>query len=305
VSVQDREVSGDHGSPASSTAASAVELEQRGHLIRLGILNNLGTAVTLLTGLVMVPFMLEGLGSAEYGAWIMIISLSGLVMSVDLGLALVVTREVARTGLGACPGREPGCPDEPVELLDSGWIGVRADLDRDDPALAADPEQALAGAFARTDTGNDEVVVFLRRGRGLARAAFDADLESSGRVTTAAGEVVAPRDGQAEEIDAGPADLPGEGGRGTLYRVTFVNDARHLGTARFRVVEPLVDDALDFAVRAWDARGAPIAPCGGRDDAAARACRAAVRRVALELTVGRAGGRQQTFRREVALGGSW
>jgi hypothetical protein len=216
-----------------------------------------------------------------------------------------VARELARSGLGACPGREPGCPDEPVELLDSGWIGVRADLDRDDPALAADPEQALAGAFARTDTGNDEVVVYLRRGRGLARAAFDADLESSGRVTTAAGEVVAPRDGQPEGIDAGPADLPGEGGRGTLYRVTFVNDARHLRTARFRVVEPLVDDALDFAVRAWDARGAPVAPCGGRDDAAARACRAAVRRVALELTVGRAGGRQQTFRREVALGGSW
>ena len=216
-----------------------------------------------------------------------------------------IAREVARAGLGACPGREPGCPDEPLELLDGGWIGVRADLDRDDPVLAADPEQALAGTFARTDTGNDEVVVFLRRGRGLARAVFDADLESGGRATTAAGEEVAPRDGRVERIDAGPADLPGEGGRGTLYRVTFVNEARHLGTARFRVVEPLADDALDFAVRAWDARGVPLAPCGGDDAAAARACRAAARRVALELTVGRAGGRQQTFRREVALGGPW
>ena len=216
-----------------------------------------------------------------------------------------IAREIARAGLGACPGREPGCPDEPLELLDDGWIGVRADLDRDDPALAADPEGALAGVFARTDTGNDEVVVFLRRGRGLARAAFDADLESSARATTTAGQEVAPRDGRVESIDAGPADLPGEGGSGTLYRVTFVNDARHIGTVRFRVAEPLVDDALDFAVRSWDARGVPLGPCGGRDDAASRACRAAARRVALELTIGRTGGRQQTFRREIALGGPW
>jgi hypothetical protein len=164
---------------------------------------------------------------------------------------------------------------------------------------------ALAGAFARTDTGNDEVVVFLRRGRGLARATFEADLESAARATTAAGDEVAPRDGRVERIDAGPADLPGEGGRGTLYRVTFVNDARHLGTARFRVVEPLADDAIDFAVRAWDARGVPVAACGGGDDAAGRGCRARVRRLALELTVGRAGGRQQTFRREIAVGEAW
>ncbi len=216
-----------------------------------------------------------------------------------------IAREVARAGLGSCPGREPNCPDEPVELFESGWVGVRGDLDRDDPALAAEPERSLAGAFARTDTGNDEVVLFLRRGRGLARPSFDADLESGGRATTAAGAEVAPRDGLVERVDAGPADRPGEGGRGTLYRVTFVNDARHIGTARFRVAEPLVDDALDFAVRAWDGRGAPLAPCGGRDDAAARACRGSIRRIALELTVGRAGGRQQTFRREVALEGPW
>ncbi|MCU0224889.1 MAG: hypothetical protein MUF27_12665 [Acidobacteria bacterium] len=216
-----------------------------------------------------------------------------------------IVREIARADLGTCPGREAHCPDEPLELLDVGWLGVRADLDRDDPDLAAEPEQALAGIFARTDTGNDEVVVFLRRGRGFSRATFEADLESTGRATTATGDEVAPRDGRVERIDAGPADLPGEGGRGTLYRVTFVNDARHLGTARFRVVEPLADDAIDFAVRAWDARGVPVAACGGRDDAAGRGCRASVRRIALELTVGRAGGRQQTFRREIAVGEAW
>lgn len=73
------------------------ELEQRGRLIGLGLLNNASAAVALVTGLVMVPIMLAGLGSTAYGLWIMVISISGLVMSLDLGLSLIITREVART----------------------------------------------------------------------------------------------------------------------------------------------------------------------------------------------------------------
>lgn len=72
------------------------DTELRGRLIGLGIVNNFGSIVTLGTGLVMVPVMLSGLGQAGYGAWIMVMSVSGLVMSLDLGLSLVVTREVAR-----------------------------------------------------------------------------------------------------------------------------------------------------------------------------------------------------------------
>ena len=60
----------------------------RGRLIRLGILNNLSSVVTLATGLIMVPVMLGGLGATEYGLWIMVVSVSGLVMSVDLGLGV-------------------------------------------------------------------------------------------------------------------------------------------------------------------------------------------------------------------------
>ena len=85
----------------------ASDVELRGKLIRLGMLNNLSAAVTLITGLVMVPIMLAGLGSQSYGVWIMIISLTGLVMSMDLGLGLIITRGIARSryeeGAGASP----------------------------------------------------------------------------------------------------------------------------------------------------------------------------------------------------------
>ena len=78
--------------------ASEADSRQRGKLIRLGVVNNLSAAVTLVTGLVMVPFMLAGLGQHEYGTWIVTIAVAGMVMSIDLGLAMIVTREVARVG---------------------------------------------------------------------------------------------------------------------------------------------------------------------------------------------------------------
>lgn len=73
------------------------ELAFRGKLIRLGILNNVAAVVRAVTGFVMVPIMLVGLGSASYGTWIMIISVNGLIMSMDFGLNVVVNREVSRT----------------------------------------------------------------------------------------------------------------------------------------------------------------------------------------------------------------
>jgi O-antigen/teichoic acid export membrane protein/predicted TPR repeat methyltransferase len=79
--------------------------ETRGRWIGLGLLNNLSAVVSLVTGLVMVPVMLAGLGGTEYGYWIVIVSLAGLVMSADLGLGLIVTREVGRTELGGASSR--------------------------------------------------------------------------------------------------------------------------------------------------------------------------------------------------------
>jgi hypothetical protein len=211
-----------------------------------------------------------------------------------------IARAVERAGIGVCPGGEPACPDETVELFTDGALGVRGDLDRDDPQAARDPEDDLEGDFPRVATGNDEVVVFLRRAGGQAAALFDADLDSTDRVTRADGSSLARRDGEVEPVDAGPYDLPGVGGPGTLYRVTFVDDARWAGTGRFRVVEPLADDVVDLSVAAFDAAGRAVAACGGADDTAARACRASIRRLVVRASIGGAGG-TVSLAREVAL----
>ncbi len=213
-----------------------------------------------------------------------------------------LAREAARAGHGVCPGGEPSCPDEAVEFLGAAAIALRGDLDGDDPAASAWPEPWLRGD-GRARTGNDEVVVYLLRppGRADGPLLFDADLDGPDRVTLPDGTLLARRDGAVASVDAGPASAGGETRGGTLYRVTFVHDARHAGSGRFRVAEPLLDDVTRFAVRAWDAAGAPVAACGGADDAAARACRAAVRRVEVRLEVRDEAGRTAGAVREVAL----
>ena len=213
-----------------------------------------------------------------------------------------MVREASRAGIGVCPGGEADCPDEAVELLETGVLAIRGDLDRDDPERAAAPESLLAGRFARVDTANDEVVVFAVRPAGVAPSAtFMADMDGTARATLADGTPVARRDGVVEEIDAGPAALDGRAARGTLYRISFVDDARLFGTSRFRVAEPLLDGVEAFRVEAFDAEGRAVAPCGGADDAASRACRAAVRRIRLSLTVAADHAAARTLSAEVAL----
>ncbi len=215
-----------------------------------------------------------------------------------------LAREAARAGYGVCPGGEPDCPDEEIEFIGPGAVFVRGDLDGDDPALARDPEADLAGHFAAVPTGNGEVVGYLLRpGSGRTdRVLFDADLDSTDRTTRADGTTIARRDGAVESIDAGPAAGGDEAPRGTLYRVSFTDDARWFGTGRFRVSEPLVDNAVQFRVDAFDAAGAPVGGCGGADDAASRACRARVRRLAVPLVLADDRGRQTRLGREVDLG---
>lgn len=211
-----------------------------------------------------------------------------------------IAREVERAGLGVCPGGEPLCPDEAIELLEDDALGVRGDLDLDDVARSRRPESDLAGTFARVRTGNDEVTVYLLRGPGATRTTFEADLDGPDRVTLADGTVVARRDGVVGAIDAGPRDAA-VGAGGTLYRVTFTDDVRHAGSGRFRVVEPLADGVTALRVTAYDAGGAVVAACGGLDGAAARAARAQVRRVGLALELVDERGRALRLARDIAL----
>ncbi len=202
-----------------------------------------------------------------------------------------VAEEIARAGAGV----PPGGVDEAIELLEDWAIGVRGDRDGDLPARALDPERWLDPAGAVVPVANDEVVVFLRRnagGGGRHRARFRADLDSPDRVELPDGTLLARRDGLVDEIDAGPAAGDEDSSPGTLYRVTFVHDARRAGTGRFRVVEPLLDRVTGFRVTARDRRGRVVPPCGGEDTPSSRSCRARVARVRVELVVddGRGGG---------------
>jgi hypothetical protein len=213
-----------------------------------------------------------------------------------------VAAEIARAGIGVAPADEPPCPDEAVELLDTGALVVRGDLDADAPAERDDPESYLAGHFAAVPTANDEVVGFLRRAGsrgGRRRALFEADLDGPDRVVLADATLVARRDGRVETIDAGPWAEP-DGAAGTLYRVSFVHDARHAGTGRFRSVQPLVDQVLAFEITGLDSSGRPVGACGGSDDPASRSCRHSVVAIELALTFAARESRRTLVRR-VAL----
>lgn len=211
-----------------------------------------------------------------------------------------IVREVSRTGLGVCPAGP--CADEAIELTAAAALVVRGDLDGDDRERAADVEPWLSPSGAVVPTGNDEVTAYVLRGGTDSDLVFEADLDSVDRITLPDGTLLARRDGVVEPISCGDASGSADVVRGTLYRVTFTLDARWAGTGRFRVVEPLAENVTRFAVEAFDAPGAALSPCGGADDAAARACRAAVRRVRITLCGAAAPWTSRCIAREVALG---
>ena len=89
-----------------------------------------------------------------------------------------IATDLRKAGLGL----GTASPDEAVELFNPGALAIRADLDRDDPDSAQEPEARIAGGSERVTTGNDEVLAFLRRspdhGYGE-ETRFWADLEGS------------------------------------------------------------------------------------------------------------------------------
>ena len=229
-------------------------------------------------------------------------------LSLASGLARVADRQIAHDdrALGArwalervaadvvAAGRGVDAsagPDEALELLEPWAVEIAAQPDGDEPDAARDPEAQLDPAGGFVATGNDEVVVWLRRTAGRARVArFDADLDSPDRIALPDGRLLARRDGVVETIDAGPAAAEDDARTGVLYRVHFVDDARRFGTGRFRVVQPVLSGVVSFRVTGLDASGGEVGTCGGADDAAARNCRAAVRALRVELGMDVRGG---------------
>lgn len=210
---------------------------------------------------------------------------AGRRMERDRALQRLV-EETAGAGIGVCSGQPVPCTEESVELLAPAGFFIRADLDRDDPEEAAAPELLLGTAFV--PTGNDEVVGYLVRPprSGGTDLSLDADFISADRTTTPQGEI-SRRDGVVERVDLGRAQEGTIDPPATLYRVTFVHDARWFGSARFRVAEPFLDEVRYFHVEGRNAAGETVADCGGADDAASKSCRCGIRM--LSVTIGLVG----------------
>lgn len=213
-----------------------------------------------------------------------------------------IVSAIERAGLGVCGGVPGSCVDEAVEWYGAEALAVRADFDRDDPAEQATPERSLGGPAVQSQTGNDELFVFLRRRTGREpELTLDADLDGSDRITLSDGTLLARRDGAVDSVALGAAQASDDGGLGVLYRISFSHDARWFGTGRFRVTEPLADGAASLRFEGFDRYGAPVAPCGGADDPTSRACRAALRSIRVGLTLAGPDGRTERFSAEARL----
>jgi hypothetical protein len=211
-----------------------------------------------------------------------------------------IAEDLQRAGVGV--GRDG--VDERVELHGDGTLGIRADLDRDVLDEAREPEERIGSASAPVTTGNDEVLVFLRRSPDTDHGepvSFEADMDGPDTETMPDGTPVARRDGVVETVRAGRAMGPDDERSAVLYRVSFVHDADRFGTSRFYSAQPLLERVTSFRVRAVGADGAEVGPCGGEDGPAGRDCRRSIRRVVLELRLEDV---TDVFRREVFLGGA-
>ncbi|GEM_PF-3168063 len=218
----------------------------------------------------------------------------------------VMAEDIAQTGLGVANGRWPAMVDERIEFFERAALGVRSDFDATDDDAARDPEEEiLRDAVEAAPTGNDEVVFFLRRradGGGMRRILFEADLDSSDRVTREDGTLLARRDGSVEQVSAGPYLEADDRREGTLYRLHFTSNASRFATGRNRVSIPLLDHVVALAFEAFDAEEEPLEPCGGMDDEDARACRASIRGMSMRIEVAVPGGENLVFDRRVKIG---
>lgn len=86
--------------PLDSDASKSQDAGERQRLMRDAIANNLSVPVSAIVGILLVPVMLKALGQNDYGLWIVVTSISGIVAAVDFGLYWSVARVVAADPMG-------------------------------------------------------------------------------------------------------------------------------------------------------------------------------------------------------------
>ncbi len=180
-----------------------------------------------------------------------------------------IAADLRMAGCNVSPDGDLARPDEAIEGAFDTAIAIRADFDAEDPSASGDPETALAtgGAFATVSTGNDEIVTYVLAspdGTGPDTLTLHADLDS-------------PRSGVARRVDVSRVTLSQSDPPFTLYRVTLDNAD---GTP---VRMPLAENVLSMRFAYHGQDGARMAGPGGAESAEARAARAAVRRITVDL----------------------
>jgi O-antigen/teichoic acid export membrane protein len=81
--------------PEAGEAASASDAIDRAQLLVQGTFHYAGQVATLISGIVLVPLMLNCLGPEMYGLWVLAFSIPGFVLGLDTIVYFPIVREVA------------------------------------------------------------------------------------------------------------------------------------------------------------------------------------------------------------------
>jgi O-antigen/teichoic acid export membrane protein len=73
----------------------AIESKERIRLMQDGTIHALGLVLSSVAGLLLVPIMVRGLGAERYGLWMASVAAIGIFGAFDLGLRLIIVREIA------------------------------------------------------------------------------------------------------------------------------------------------------------------------------------------------------------------
>src|SRR5689334_17352207 len=71
-------------------------------------------AISLVSGIVMIPFLISSIGLSDFGLWVLGTSLVGYTGLMDAGVSVALTRFVARH-------RGKDDPDEVINAVSAAW----------------------------------------------------------------------------------------------------------------------------------------------------------------------------------------
>lgn len=178
--------------------------------------------------------------------------------------------DLRMAGFNYNPDGDATRPDEQIENASDTAVVFRADFDAEDATASTTPETTLAtgGAFNTVSTGNDEIV-------GYVLGKPDG---SSSETLTFNADIASPRNGTVSAVSVSNVALTQSTPPYTLYRISLSN-------ANGSVVKtPLVENVRSLLFRYYTQGDVQVAAPGGAETAAAKAARASIRRIEIDLT---------------------